>query len=274
MKKFLLAALAAALLPAMSFGQEDIDIEIGFDNFMAPTTIVTGIDMFTTDGTGIVAGEFEELFGNDLETDNPGFITPATEGETERFNPFDEIRIAFLDASAHATGVGEGFVTFFNPDTGGLEVGNSSIAITNVNDETTTLDGGTLSGDSSLFLSLASDGNQLSNAADPDENEILGLGEVHNHLNFNLDDATQATGAYGILLQVEADIADAAGEVDGVVDFTSDKFFLIFNNGLTEEQFLNEALPAFGLAAVPEPAAGFVLTALAGAMLTRRRRRI
>ena len=97
MKKFLLAAIAAVLLPAICYGQEDIDIEIGFDDFTDPTTIETGIDIFTTDGKGVVVAEFEELFGGDLETDNPGFITPATEGggETARFNPDDEISIAF-----------------------------------------------------------------------------------------------------------------------------------------------------------------------------------
>ena len=276
MKKCLWAILIATFLPAISYGQEDIDIEFGFDDFTNPTEIEVEFDQLTTEGLGFTDGAFEELFGNDLETENPGFITPATEGggETGRFNPGDQVNILFLDAAASSdTNLGQGFVTFFNPATGALEASPTDITIESQLDGSSTLSGTSITGSNSLLISEASDGFLVSNAADPDENLTLGLGEIHNHLNFDLDDATAQVGAFGLLLQFEADIAGPDGNVDGIAEFTSDPFFLIFNNGLSEEEF-GTALVAFGAPeAIPEPAAGLVLTAVAGAIMTRRRRR-
>ena len=271
MKKILLAVLVASLLPTISFGQEeDIDVEFGFDDFTNPTTIETEFDLFTNDGKGITDGEFTTLFPAfpNLQTDNPGFITPATEGsgETGRFNPGDALSLVFSDGADHPSGA-LGFVTFYNPITGALETGSSAITIENQGGETTTLDGTSISGESSLLISIASDGTLFSNAADPDENLTLGEGQIHNHLTFDLDDSTATEGAFGLLLQFEADVDD-----DGLADFDSDKFFLVFNNGLSDAEF-GTALAAFSATGVPEPSACIVISALASGILTRRRRR-
>lgn len=270
MKKFLLAALVAAFLPTVSFGQEieDIDIEIGFDDFNDPTEIEieTPFPRFNNAGVGIADGEFTELFG-ELGTDNPGFITPATEGEEARFNPGDAISLAFIDSTSSG---GQGFVTFFNPTTGALEASTSSITITNQDDVDTTIDGEALIGENSLLISVASDGFLLSNipGAPASENEVLGLGEIHNHLSFALEGNTP--GAFGLFVQFEADT-----DGDGVANFDSDEFFLVFNSGLDDAGFAT-ALAAFEATgvAVPEPSSCIAMGAIGAGILTRRRRRI
>lgn len=270
MKKFLLAALVAAFLPTVSFGQEieDIDIEIGFDDFNDPTEIEieTPFPRFNNAGVGIADGEFTELFG-ELGTDNPGFITPATEGEEARFNPGDAISLAFIDSTSSG---GQGFVTFFNPTTGALEASTSSITIANQGDVDTTIDGEALIGENSLLISVASDGFLLSNipGAPASENEVLGLGEIHNHLSFALEGNTP--GAFGLFVQFEADT-----DGDGVANFDSDEFFLVFNSGLDDAGFAT-ALAAFEATgvAVPEPSSCIAMGAIGAGILTRRRRRI
>jgi len=204
---------------------------------------------------------------NDLAAEDPGFITAADEGL--QVNSGDSISVLFLDAAANSA-AGQGFVSFYNPVTGQLEAAGN-IAISNQGDASTTVLNGTAidSGSASLFLSNGSDGNLASNAPDPADNLILPAGEIHNHLTFDIDDSTAATGAFGILLQFEADLASTG--LDGVTDVTSEPFFLIFNNGLSEEVFENEAVAAFSV--VPEPSAAIVLSVIAGGMLSRRRRR-
>jgi len=274
MKKFLLAAVVAASLPTVSFGQieeiEDIDIEIGFDDFNNPTEIEieTPFPLFNNAGVGIADGEFTPLFGGDLGSDNPGFITPATEGEEARFNPGDAISLAFGDSTSSG---GQGFVTFFNPTTGALEASSSSITITNQGDVgTPVVNGDTLTGESSLLIAVASDGTTLSNipGVPDDENVELGLGEIHNHLSFSLEGDTP--GAFGLFAQFEADTDD-----DGVADFNSDEFFLVFNSGLDDAGFA-AALAAFEATgvAVPEPSSCIAMGAIVAGILTRRRRRI
>jgi len=167
-----------------------------------------------------------------LEADDPGFITPADEGL--RVNIGDEVDVLFLDGAGAGSNTAQGFVTFYNPTTGLLETGTSAITITNQNGDSVILDGTTISGGNSLFLSEGSDGFLASNAPDPSENVILGEGEIHNHLTFNLDDTTAQEGAYGILFQFDADFADGDGNVDSIVDLSSGPVWLIFNNGLSE----------------------------------------
>ena len=108
-----------------------------------------------------------------------------------------------------------------------------------------------------------------------EQNIELGVGEIHNHLNFAFaaDADTPSEFAVGLLLQFEADLASVAG--DGI-DVVSDPFFVVFNNGLSEEVFETQALPAFGVtesASVPEPTSGILLATIGSAILTRRRRR-
>jgi len=265
MKKFLLAALVATLLPAFSYGQH-ADIEFGYTDFTNPTEseIEIDIDTVTNEGIQVAEGEFEELFGADLGTNNPGFNTPANEGL--RVNIGDEVDVLFLDGAGADSGTAQGFVTFYNPTTGLLETGTSAITITNQNGDSVILDGTTISGGNSLFLSEGSDGSLASNAPDPLENKTLGEGEIHNHLTFDLDDATAQEGAYGILFQFDAAFADADGNVDpSIVDLSSAPIWLILNNGLSDGEngdFETLALPAFGVVeSVPEPSAVVVLGA-------------
>jgi len=267
MKKFLFASLFAMFLPTFCFGQH-ADVEFGFDDLANPTTIEVELTETTSDGIQIAESEFEEVFIGDPETDDPGFITPADEGLL--VNQDDEVSIRFLNAAQNSD-AGVGFVNFYNPATGQLEP-SGIITITNELGDEVVLDGSSISGAAAtLFLDDGSDGFEFSNA--PDEPaELLGIGEIHNHLTFDLDNATAQDGAFGLLLQFEADLNSAINGPDGIVDVTSDPFFLIFNNNLSEEDFETLAIPAFSV--VPEPSAAIVLSALAGGILTRRRRRI
>ena len=131
----------------------------------------------------------------------------------------------------------------------------------------------------SLFLSAGSDGTDMSDIPgsaldEGEENVLLGAGEIHNHLNFDLDlDDASAVGAVGLLLQFEADLASTPG---AGIDVVSNPFFFVINNGLDEEVFDSEVLAAFGVeesAAIPEPTTGILLAGVGGALLTRRRKR-
>ena len=130
-----------------------------------------------------------------------------------------------------------------------------------------------MQGIESLFLAQGSDGTFVSDtppSLGEDNVALEVLGEIHSHLNFAFQADAVTPSAVGLLLQFEADLASVAG--DGI-DVVSDPFFLVFNNGLSEEVFETQALPAFGVNAVPEPTSGILLAAVGSAILTRRRRR-
>ena len=253
MKKFFLASVATLLLASLGYAQEEhghSDIEFGYDDIANPTVVLVESDEFTSEGIQIIEAEFDSL-GTEVFADSPGFITGATEGETgpgTRVNPDDSITVRFLNADLE-TVAGKGFVSYYNPSTGQLEAAGR-LQIRNQTGASTVLDGEALSsGSETLLLSLGSDGNLKSNA--PDEaSETLGLGEIHNHLLFDLLDAPQA-GAYGILIQFEADFADTSGNTDGIVDVTSEPFWLIFNNDMDDDVFDDLALAAFSEVVLP-----------------------
>ena len=67
--------------------------------------------------------------------------------------------------------------------------------------------------------------------------EVLGEGEIHNHLLFTLDQ--DVTGAYGLLFQFESVPANGGPTI------TSDPVWLIFNNGMDDVAFEEEAVAAF-----------------------------
>ena len=69
-------------------------------------------------------------------------------------------------------------------------------------------------------------------------------GEIHNHLLFTLNQDTP--GAYGVLFQFESEPADGGPTI------TSDPVWLIFNNGLNEEVFEEQAVAAFASAGEEE----------------------
>ena len=241
MKNYLLAMLATLLFASLSFAQEvHSDIEFGYDDPAAPAVIVVESDELTSQGIQITEGEFEDDFG-DVFAENPGFITAADEGL--RVNSGDRITVRFLDASEE-TNVGVGFVNYYNPTTG--EITNvGQIEVTNQAGDTADLNGAVLTGSEALLLSLGSDGGLVSNPGEEgEEPELLPEGEIHNHLVFDLQ-GDEAAGAYGILFEFEADFADENGDTDDVVDVTSEPIWLIFNNGMDDVAFEEEAVEAF-----------------------------
>ena len=237
MKKFIFAALLVSITCSVSYGQHS-DIEFGYDDFNNPTTIIIESDELTDDGIQIVEGDFETLFG-EVFADSPGFLTIATEDPGgERVNPGDEVSVRFLDASQNSA-TGTGYVNFFDASTGEITSDSDTpqLSIAGSGDESVVLAGDSLVSDVDIvLLSVGSDGATLSNS--PEEApEILGPGEIHNHLVFTLDQNTP--GAYGLLFQFES------APANGGPTITSAPVWLILNNGLGEEVFEDEAVAAF-----------------------------
>ena len=237
MKKLIFAALLVSITSSVSYGQHS-DIEFGYDDFNNPTTIIIESDELTDDGIQIVEGDFETLFG-EVFADSPGFLTIATEEPGgERVNPGDEVSVRFLDASQNSA-TGTGYVNFFDASTGEITSDSDTpqLSIAGSGDESVLLAGDSLVSDVDIvLLSVGSDGATLSNSPE-EEPEVLGPGEIHNHLVFTLDQ--DVPGAYGLLFQFESVPADGGPMV------TSDPTWLIFNNGLSEEVFEDQAVAAF-----------------------------
>ena len=244
-------SLALCLLPANAFGQHS-DVEFGYDNLASPTGFVIEQDNTTSDGIQFFEAEFDEFMG-DFFSDDPGFVTNDAEGLL--VNSGDDIWVNFLDASTNSA-FGVGFVNYYNPVINALEsVGRFSISD----------NGGT--GTADLVLNGAS----IESGVNP---QLLGTGDgdgdIHDHISFDLlDDGSAPDGAYGVLVQLQGDF-DAP---DGNMDVSSDAFWIIFNKGMTEQEFEENALPAFGVSAVPEPGSAAVLVLCASAICMRRRRR-
>ena len=235
MKKLIFAALLVSITSSVSYGQHS-DIEFGYDDFNNPTEIIIESDELTDDGIQIVEGDFEVELGQAF-ADSPGFITIATEDPGgERVNPGDAVSVKFLDASQNsATGVG--YINFYDATTGEITPSTTQLSIESQNGNTSMLAGDSVvNGVDTVFLSIGSDGTTMSNS--PDEEPVeLSEGEIHNHLLFVLDQ--DIPGAYGLLFQFESVPADGGPTI------TSDPVWLIFNNGLDEEVFEEQAVAAF-----------------------------
>jgi len=270
--RYFTATLFAISFTSICFGQHS-DIEFGLDDLAMPGAILIENDLVNTDGLQVAEGEFDFLtLGgvSDFFADNPGFITAADEGFL--FNQGDSVSIRFLNAATTpGTSIGAGYVNFFDPTNAaaGLQA-SGAIEISNQSGGSSTFDGAVVSsGSESIFLALGDDGT---GSSDPppstgEDSEDLEVGEIHTHLVFDLlNDNPAPAGLYGLLAEFEADL-DA---VDGTIDVTSAPFWLVFNHQLSEDDF-EAGLSAFNV--VPEPSAGILMTAMAGAILTRRRRR-
>ena len=143
-----------------------------------------------------------------------------------------------MDASQNSA-TGTGYVNFFDASTGEITSDSDTpqLSIAGSGDESVLLAGDSLVSDVDIvLLSVGSDGATLSNSPE-EEPEVLGPGEIHNHLVFTLDQ--DVPGAYGLLFQFESVPADGGPMV------TSDPTWLIFNNGLSEEVFEDQAVAAF-----------------------------
>ncbi len=251
--RLLISAFVACLLPASLFAQHG-DIEFGYDDINAPSSIFIEQFEVTSDGILLFESEFEALDPfdpNDFGSDEPGFATNASEnlfvGES------DQIFVNALDA-ANVSAFGVGYVNYFNPNTGALE----AFGQIEVNDNT------------AATQDLLLNGANIQSGVNP---QFLGTGDsdgdVHDHIVFDLFDDNSPLGAYGVLLQLQSDF----GPTDGVFDLNSAPFWIVFNHGLDEDVFENQALPAFGLSAIPEPGSGAVLVVAASIFALRRRRR-
>ena len=250
MKKYFLTALFAMLFASVSHAQHS-DIEFGFADPLAATPeFEIENDVVNNEGIQVFESSFMPL-GPFLTTDNPGFITPADEGLT--VNAGDRVFVRVLNTADDdsPSSIGSGFVHFFDPDTGTIQSAGGSVTVTGNGGTISVFNGDTLqSGTGSLFLSAGSDGTDMSDIPgsaldEGEENVLLGAGEIHNHLNFDLDlDDPSAVGAVGLLLQFEADLASTPGTE---IDVVSDPFFFIINNRLDEEVFEEDALAAFGV---------------------------
>ena len=292
MKKYFLAAAIAVLFSSLGHAQDlevHSDIEFGFAPDSEELEFEIENDIVNDDGFQVFEGSLGLSLGNQSTTDNPGFITPVDEGLT--VNQGDNIFVRVLNAGetdGNSRNSG-GFVNFYDPNNPDAGIQSDGGTITVIGNDPNDPDGdiaAVFDGDvpvsliESLFLAQGSDGTFISDLPpsllgdeEGDEQNIeLGVGEIHNHLNFTFaaDAGAPSEFAVGLLLQFEADLASVAG--DGI-DVVSDPFFVVFNNGLSEEVFETQALPAFGVNAVPEPTSGILLAAVGSAILTRRRRR-
>lgn len=231
------------------------DIEFGYDNIGNPGGFIIENDEVTSDGIQFFESGFEifDPIGSpgNYASDEPGYENSIDEGLL--VGSGHQIWINVLDASQHSQ-FGQGYINFYNPLTDSLEAnGRLGISDNTAGTEDLILFGtGIESGPNPQFLALGGDDQTIGDQ----------------HLDFDLlDDGTAPLGAYGVLLQLQSDFNG-----DGVFELSSDPYWVIFNRGLDERVFDENALAAFGAQeGVPEPSSA-VLLATASLLLVRRRR--
>jgi hypothetical protein len=212
---------------------------------------------FTLDGIAYWESdffEFDPFNPGNFGSDEPGFTTNSNEGLL--INNNDRIFVRVLNAAGNSA-FGVGLVNYFNPSTGMLEASASRRMLAEQNSGSFTdlvFNGvGIESGDNPIFLGAG-------NAS----------GNLHDHILFDLlDDATAPFGAYGVLFRLEADFASNGF---GQTDLASNSFWIIWNHGMSHEDFETLALPAYGAGAIPEPGS-FTLLGLSVLAIAIRRRR-
>lgn len=254
-----LSVLILLASASVSHAQHAGDVEFGYDSTTTPTAFVIEEVGVTSEGILYFESEFEPLdpFNpGDFSSNEPGFNTnPA---EMLLVNPGDQIWLNALNASLFSS-FGQGFVNYYNPTTDALEASGRLRVIDNSTGTVDlTLDGAVIeSGLSNQFIDFGSSGSNP--------------GEVHDHVILDLlDDATAPLGAYGVMFQFQSDFATG----DGIMDLSSDPFWIVWNHGMSEADFENLAMPKFGAAAVPEPTAASLLALAAAGSLLRRRRKL
>ena len=255
--RLLFTLLALAMMTATAHAQHGHagDVEFGYDDLSNPTGFDIERDEFTTEGYLFFESEMEELDpfnSGDYSSDEPGFTTASAEGLL--VNEGDQIWLNALDASSYST-FGVGYVNFYNPLTDSLEAAGRMGIYDN----------------SSSTADLVLDGTSVESGVNP---QFIGLadedGDVHDHLIVDLlDDATAPEGAYGLLFTMQSDFATG----DGNMDLDSDPFWIIWNHGMSDEDFDDLALAKFGVSAVPEPTSFCVFGLGAAGLLLRRRKR-
>ncbi|MFT5301057.1 MAG: hypothetical protein ACI87E_001451 [Mariniblastus sp.] len=255
--KFSISALTVvwALLSNVSIAQHAGDVEFGYDSLSSPAAFVMDANDFTSEGFRYFESEMEELDpfnAGDFSSDEPGFTANPSEGLL--VNAGDQIWLSVLDASVHSA-FGVGYVNYFNPTTDSLEsMGRMGIYDNSGSTADLILNGNSVeSGPLQQFIGLGDSG-----------------GDIHDHLIVDiLDDSTARLGAYGIMFQLQSDFSVA----DGAMDLSSDPFWIVWNHGMSESEFDENALRRFGVSAVPEPGSFGLLAMATGAVIFRRRRR-
>jgi hypothetical protein len=254
-KKHLLTCCVMPLfLPALVFGQH-FDVELGYDSTSGPTMLLIEAPLLTSENIPYFESEMEELdpFNpGDFSSDEPGFATNAGEGLL--LNSSDQIWLETLDASLFSA-FGVGYVNYYDPVTDSLQAfGRIAIQDNSVSTADLILNGSSIeAGANPQFIDIAD-----------------GAGNIHDHIIWDLlDDGTSPLGAYGIMFRLQSDFAPA----DGAMDLDSRDFWVIWNHGMTENDFETRALPAYGVGAVPEPGSAVLLGVASMALLLRRRRR-
>ena len=220
--------------------EEHFDVEFGYED---------GSLIFESSGPGIdAAGIFEAEFevlnmdGSQVAED-PGFASNFMEGdETFSITSGDSM---FLNANQSST-LGS-YLTYFNPASNQFESTDATITIEDNSPGATSdliVTESDLSGDMSQYV-VTSDGF-----------------EIDTHVDYILSSGAQE-GLYGILLNLESD--NLSGDLSVA---TSDQFWVVFNNGLSEEVF-EGAIGNFS--AVPEPSSSVIIVAVALGILRRKR---
>ncbi len=236
------SVLAVLVLTGSLFAQHS-DVEFGYEGGLIEfeTSGPPGIDALT-----VFESQFEvfNMDGTQVAED-PGFASNFTEGaEMFMVTSGDSI---FLNVNQSAT-LGS-FLTFFNPASMSFE---TTAATFDIQDNSP---GGTTD------LIVSSDGL----VGDLSQFIVTSTGfEIDTHVDFILSSGA-LEGAYGLLLNLESD--NLSGDL---TDTTSGAFWVVFNNGLSEEDF-ESAVSQF-TSPVPEPSATLLIFASGLALLRRRRR--
>ena len=249
-----LSAAVAMLFSASAFAQhEHSDVEFGYDSLSTPTEIEVEVVEATSDGFAFFEAEFEIVDpgqpGNYF-TNEPGFTTNDMEGLL--INQDDQVWLQALDASG-VSSFGVGYVNYYNPNTDQLEAsGRLGVLDNTASTADLILNGGAIeSGPNPQFLGLG----------DSD-------GDLHDHVVIDLlDDATAPFGAYGVMFQMWSDTTG-----DGNVDISSDPFWMVWNHGMSDEDFEEFAVAKFGIQEIPEPTSATILLLGAAVVAVRRRR--
>ena len=225
MIRILLMMLLMATHSVTAFAQHR-DIELGYDDVSNPTTILIDSDAFTLDGFLYFESEMELLDPfdpTDFGSDEPGFATNPNEGLL--VNSGDQIWLKAVDAVQYSNS-GVGFVNYYNPSTDQLEP-TGRIAVI---------------GNSISVADLVLNGASIESGGNPQFVDVGNSNNIHDHVIFDLvDDETAPFGAYGIMFQLESDLAPA----DGEMDVESEPFWIIWNHGMSEADFESLAIPQF-----------------------------
>jgi hypothetical protein len=238
MKRRVFLFLAPILLFCSISQAQDRDIFLGYDDLTNPGAFVLdpeGCIATTGDGILLVCSDMEQrdpFTPGDYSSDLPGFSNLPSAGLM--FNPENLITIKALDART-ISNFAEGYVNYYNPSTDALEASgrilfrdNTPFGFANTPD-------------------LVLNGDVIESGSNPQMiAQANSNGFVHDHILWDLlDDASAPAGAYGIMVQLESDYT-----ADGTVDLLSEPFWLVFNHLMSEDDFLNLALPKYGVGQV------------------------